>query len=183
MTPPLRIALYALPFLALTALIAWFALALAPGRDPSAVPSALIDKPAPQIDLPSIYPDRAGLNSADLKGRASVVNVFASWCVPCRAEHPSLAELAQEHGVPVIGLNWKDKPEDARAFLNELGDPYERIGSDPSGRAGIDWGVYGVPETFVVDKQGVIRFKQIGPVTAEALEKKILPLVRELQRS
>jgi cytochrome c biogenesis protein CcmG/thiol:disulfide interchange protein DsbE len=180
MTQPLRIALYAFPFLALTALIAWFALALAPGRDPSAVPSALIDKPAPQIDLPSIYPDRAGLNSADLKGRASVVNVFASWCVPCRAEHPSLAELAQEHGVPVIGLNWKDKPEDARAFLNELGDPYERIGSDPSGRAGIDWGVYGVPETYVLDAQGRIRYRHVGPLSEEDIDGVILPVLRKV---
>ena len=180
MTPPLRIALYALPFLALTALIAWFALALAPGRDPSAVPSALIDKPAPQIDLPSIYPDRAGLNSADLKGRASVVNVFASWCVPCRAEHPSLMELAREHGVPVIGLNWKDKPEDARAFLNDLGDPYERIGSDPSGRAGIDWGVYGVPETYVLDAQGRIRYRHVGPLSEEDIDGVILPVLRKV---
>ena len=180
MTQPLRIALYAFPFLALTALVAWFALALVPGRDPSAVPSALIDKPAPQIDLPSIYPDRAGLNSADLKGRASVVNVFASWCVPCRAEHPSLTELAQEHGVPVIGLNWKDKPEDARAFLNELGDPYERIGSDPSGRAGIDWGVYGVPETYVLDAQGRIRYRHVGPLSEEDIDGVILPVLRKV---
>ena len=180
MTQPLRIALYAFPFLALTALVAWFALALVPGRDPSAVPSALIDKPAPQIDLPSIYPDRAGLNSADLKGRASVVNVFASWCVPCRAEHPFLAELAKEHGVPVIGLNWKDKPEDARTFLNELGDPYERIGSDPSGRAGIDWGVYGVPETYVLDAQGRIRYRHVGPLSEEDIDGVILPVLRKV---
>ena len=164
MTQPLRIALNALPLLALTALVVWFALALAPGRDPSAVPSALIDKPAPQIDLPSIYPERPGLSSAHLKGRATVVNVFASWCVPCRAEHPVLTRLAREHAVPLIGLNWKDKPEDARAFLDELGDPFERIGADPSGRAGIDWGVYGVPETFIVGPDGTIRYKQIGPI-------------------
>jgi cytochrome c biogenesis protein CcmG/thiol:disulfide interchange protein DsbE len=180
MTQPLRIALYGLPFLALTALVAWFALALAPGRDPSAVPSALIDKPAPQIDLPSIYPDREGLDGVDLKGRAIVVNVFASWCVPCRAEHPLLTKLAQEHGVPVIGLNWKDKPEDARAFLNELGDPYERIGSDPSGRAGIDWGVYGVPETYVLDAQGRIRYRHVGPLSEEDIDGVILPVLRKV---
>jgi cytochrome c biogenesis protein CcmG/thiol:disulfide interchange protein DsbE len=182
MTHPLRIALYALPLLALTALVAWFALALAPGRDPSAVPSALIDKPAPQIDLPSIYPDRPGLRSADLNGRATVVNVFASWCVPCRAEHPVLAKLAREHGVPLIGLNWKDKPEDARAFLDELGDPFERIGSDVSGRAGIDWGVYGVPETYVVDAQGRIRYKHVGPMSEEDLTSVILPVLRQVAR-
>jgi cytochrome c biogenesis protein CcmG/thiol:disulfide interchange protein DsbE len=182
MTQPLRFALYALPFLAVTALVAWFALALAPGRDPSAVPSALIDKPAPQIDLPSIYDDRPGLRSADLLGRATVVNVFASWCVPCRAEHPVLARLAQEHGVPLIGFNWKDKPEDARAFLRELGDPYERIGSDPSGRAGIDWGVYGVPETYVVDAAGRIRYKHVGPLADQDLDAVILPVLRQMAR-
>ena len=182
MTQPLRIALYALPLLALTALVVWFALALAPGRDPSAVPSALIDKPAPQIDLPSIYPERPGLSSADLNGRATVVNVFASWCVPCRAEHPVLTRLAREHGVPLIGLNWKDKPEAARAFLDELGDPFERIGSDPSGRAGIDWGVYGVPETYVVDAQGRIRYKHVGPLSEEDLNSVILPVLRQVAR-
>jgi cytochrome c biogenesis protein CcmG/thiol:disulfide interchange protein DsbE len=182
MAQPLRIALYALPLLALTALVAWFALALAPGRDPSAVPSALIDKPAPQIDLPSIYAGRPGFATADLGGRATVVNVFASWCVPCRAEHPVLTRLAQEPGVPLIGLNWKDKPEAARAFLEELGDPFERIGSDPSGRAGIDWGVYGVPETYVVDAQGRIRYKHVGPLTEEDLRSVILPVLRRIAR-
>jgi cytochrome c biogenesis protein CcmG/thiol:disulfide interchange protein DsbE len=180
MTQPLRLALYALPFLAVTALVAWFALALAPGRDPSAVPSALIDRPAPQIDLPSIYEDRAGLRSADLLGRATVVNVFASWCVPCRAEHPVLTQLAKSHGVPLIGFNWKDKPEAARAFLKELGDPFERIGSDPSGRAGIDWGVYGVPETYILDAAGRIRYKHVGPLSAEDLEGAILPVLRQV---
>jgi len=182
MTQPLRFALYALPFLAVTALVAWFALALAPGRDPSAVPSALIDKPAPQIDLPSIYEGRPGLRSADLKGRATVVNVFASWCVPCRAEHPVLRQLAKGHGVPLIGFNWKDKPEAARAFLEELGDPFERIGSDPSGRAGIDWGVYGVPETYILDAAGRIRYKHVGPLSAEDVEGAILPVLRQVSR-
>lgn len=182
MTHPLRIALYALPLLAVTALVAWFALALVPGRDPTAVPSALLDKPAPAVELPSIYEGRPGFSSADLRGRATVVNVFASWCVPCRAEHPVLTQLAREHGVPLIGLNWKDKPEDARAFLDELGDPFERIGSDPSGRAGIDWGVYGVPETYVVDADGRIRYKHVGPLTEEDLNSVILPVLRQMSR-
>ena len=182
MTHPLRIALYALPLLALAALVAWFALALAPGRDPSAVPSALIDKPAPPIDLPSIYPDQPGLSAADLEGQASVVNVFASWCIPCRAEHPVLSRLGQMRGVHLVGFNWKDKPEAARAFLAELGDPYARIGSDPSGRAGIDWGVYGVPETYVVDAQGRIRYKHVGPLSEEDLEGAILPVLRKVSQ-
>ena len=181
MPRPLSIALYALPLLALTALVVWLALALAPGRDPSTLPSALIDKPAPALDLPSIHPDRPGLSAADLKGRATIVNVFASWCVPCRAEHPVLSRLARMDGVHLVGLNWKDKPEAARAFLAELGDPYERIGSDPSGRAGIDWGVYGVPETYVVDAEGRIRYKHVGPLSEEDLKGVILPVLHKVK--
>ncbi len=180
MSRVLGIALYALPLAALTALVAWFALALAPDRDPSVVPSALIDKPAPPIDLPSIYPDRTGLSTADLRGRVTVVNVFASWCVPCRAEHPILTRLAREHGAALIGLNWEDTPEAARAWLAELGDPFERIGSDPSGRGGIDWGVYGVPETYVVDAEGRIRYKHVGPLSDEDIDAVILPIVRRV---
>ena len=111
-----------------------------------------------------------------------MVNVFASWCVPCRAEHPVLTHLAREKGVPLIGLNWKDGPEAARAFLAELGDPYERIGSDPGGRAGIDWGVYGVPETYVVDAAGNIRYKHVGPLSRQDVEETILPILRRLGR-
>jgi cytochrome c biogenesis protein CcmG/thiol:disulfide interchange protein DsbE len=165
MTHPVRIAVHALPFLAVTALVAWFALALVPGRDPSAVPSALLDKPAPQIDLPSIYEGGPGFGRADLMGRATVVNVFASWCVPCRAEHPVLTQLAREHGVPLIGLNWKDKPEAARAFLGELGDPF-----------------YGVPETYVVDAAGRIRYKHVGPLSREDLDSVILPVLRQMTK-
>lgn len=182
MAPASRIWLHGLPLLALALLVAWFALALAPGRDPGRLPSALIDKPAPPIDLPSIYPDRPGFANADLRGRAVLVNVFASWCVPCRAEHPVLARLAEEHGVPLFGLNWKDSPETARAFLRELGDPYERIGSDPTGRAGIDWGVYGVPETYVVDAEGRIRYKHVGPLSERDIEATILPVLRGIAR-
>lgn len=180
MSRTLRIALYALPLAALTALVAWFALALSPDRDPSAVPSALIDKPAPPIDLPSIYPDRPGLSTADLRGRVTVVNVFASWCVPCRAEHPILTRLAREEGVALLGLNWKDRPEAARDWLAELGDPYQRIGSDPSGRNGIDWGVYGVPETYIVDAEGRIRYKHVGPLSEEDIDAVILPIVHRV---
>src|SRR5438093_10327494 len=154
MTRVLRLSLYMLPLVMLTALVAWFALALSPGRDPSIVPSALIDKAAPPLDLPSVYPDRPGLSSADLRGRITVVNVFASWCLPCRAEHPILSRLAREKGVTLVGISWKDTPEAARGWLAELGDPFERVGSDPSGRAGIDWGAYGVPETYVIGADG-----------------------------
>jgi len=152
--------------------------------DPGKLPSALIDKPVPEFALPGLEGVAEGLATADLKagdgaGQAngvSVVNVFASWCVPCRAEHPYLMRLAKE-GVTVHGINYQDKPEDARGWLARLGNPYTRIGADRDGRASIDWGVYGVPETFVVDGSGRIRFKQVGPITtpgqAETLRAKI----------
>ena len=111
-----------------------------------------------------------------------MVNVFASWCIPCRVEHPIITRLAERDDVAVFGLNYKDKPEDAKAWLAELGDPYDRIGADRDGRVGIDWGVYGVPETFVVGRDGRIRYKHVGPLTAEAVAERILPLVEELRR-
>jgi len=152
-------------------------------RDPREVPSPLIGKPAPAFDLERLHEPGKRLATTDLKGQVWLLNVWASWCVSCRVEHPLLMQLAKADVVPVIGLDYKDKADDGRAWLTQNGDPYRMSVQDLDGRAGIDWGVYGVPETFVVDKQGVIRYKQIGPVTVEALEKKILPLVRELQKS
>jgi cytochrome c biogenesis protein CcmG/thiol:disulfide interchange protein DsbE len=180
MTRVLRLSLYMLPLVMLTALVAWFALALSPGRDPSIVPSALIDKAAPPLDLPSVYPDRPGLSSADLRGRITVVNVFASWCLPCRAEHPILSRLAKTKGVALVGISWKDTPQAARGWLTEIGDPFERVGSDPSGRAGIDWGVYGVPETYVIDADGRIRYKHVGPLSQEDVASVIVPILNRL---
>jgi len=152
-------------------------------RDPREVPSPLIGKPAPQFSLAQLHEPAKTLGSADMKGRVWLLNVWASWCVSCRVEHPLLLELGKAKIVPIVGLNYKDKTPEGKAWLVEHGDPYTVSIVDADGRVGIDWGVYGVPETFVVDKQGVIRYKQIGPVTAEALERKILPLIRELERS
>jgi cytochrome c biogenesis protein CcmG/thiol:disulfide interchange protein DsbE len=152
-------------------------------RDPREVPSPLIGKPAPQFSLAQLHEPAKTLGSADMKGRVWLLNVWASWCVSCRVEHPLLLELGKAKIVPIVGLNYKDKTPEGKAWLAEHGDPYTVSIVDADGRVGIDWGVYGVPETFVVDKQGVIRYKQIGPVTAEALERKILPLIRELERS
>ena len=166
-----------LGFLAL-AILFWVGL----GHDPGLIPSVLIDQPVPEFDLPPLKDDKPGLASADLTGEVSLVNVFASWCVPCRVEHPILMRLAERDDVAVFGLNYKDKPEDAKAWLAELGDPYGRIGADRDGRVGIDWGVYGVPETFVVGRDGRIRYKHVGPLTAEAVAERILPLVEELRR-
>jgi cytochrome c biogenesis protein CcmG/thiol:disulfide interchange protein DsbE len=149
--------------------------------DPSEVPSVLIGKPVPEFDLPPVKGRELGLSSTDLRGEVSLVNVWASWCVECRAEHPLLMELAAS-GLPVHGLNYKDKPDDAADWLDTLGDPYTRTGADISGRVAIEWGVYGVPETFVVDREGRIAFKHIGAINPRLLEEKILPLIRELQQ-
>ncbi len=156
-----------------------FALSL--GRDPSTVPSALIGKPVPEFALPPVQGRLLGLSSSDLKGEVSLVNVFASWCVACREEHPIFMALKRSGAVPIHGLNYKDRPNDAAAWLDNRGDPYTRTGADIDGRVGIDWGVYGVPETFVVDRNGVIAHKHIGAVTDQALQEIILPLVARLR--
>ncbi len=151
--------------------------------NPREVPSPLIGKPAPAFSLNQLHkPDRT-LATADMKGQVWLLNVWASWCVACREEHPLLVELAKAKLVPIVGLNYKDEPAAGIKWLAQFGDPYDLSIVDRDGRVGIDFGVYGVPETFVIDKQGTIRYKQIGPVTVEALEKKIIPLVRELQKS
>ena len=151
------------------------------GIDPSVLPSPLIDQPAPRFQLPPLQGGERGFSSTDLKGHVSLVNTFASWCTPCRAEHPVLNALAQTRRVPIYGIAYKDKAEAALAWIAELGNPYTRIGAD-NGRVGIDWGVYGVPETFIVDKGGRIRYKHVGPLTQVDVEQTILPLVARLER-
>ena len=162
------------PLLVLAALIAVFALNI--NRDPSLVHSVLIDKPAPAFTLPAVAGlDVPGFDTAKLLGQVTVVNVFASWCIPCRDEHPVLEALKDQTGIPIFGINQKDAPENAKAFLTELGNPYAAIGADSSGRTSIDWGVYGVPETFIVDAEGVIRFKHTGPLAMDDIDKEIVP--------
>ena len=150
-------------------------------RDPSLVPSPLIGKPVPEFALGPVQGRTLGLSSEDLREEVTLVNVFASWCVACRDEHPLFLALEREGVVPIHGLNYKDAPPDAAAWLDALGDPYTRIGADLDGRVGLDWGVYGVPETFVVDGNGRIAYKHIGPVTPRVLDEIILPLVRGLR--
>ncbi len=152
-------------------------------RDPREIPSPLINKPAPQFSLAQLREPAKPLGTADMKGQVWLLNVWASWCVACREEHPLLVELSKAKIMPIIGLNYKDEPAPGKAWLAQNGDPYTTSVMDRDGRVGIDFGVYGVPETFVIDKAGTIRYKQIGPITPDALEKKILPLVRELQKS
>lgn len=152
-------------------------------RDPREVPSPLIGKPAPSFSLAELHKPDQRLTSADMRGQVWLLNVWASWCVSCREEHPLLVALARANVVPVIGLAYKDDPADGRKWLASNGDPYKTSIVDRDGRVGIDFGVYGVPETFVIDKAGIIRYKQIGPLTADALDTTILPLVKKLQQS
>jgi cytochrome c biogenesis protein CcmG, thiol:disulfide interchange protein DsbE len=151
--------------------------------DPRKIPSPLIDKPLPAFSLPTLENPKKSLANADLKDKVVLVNVWASWCVACKQEHPVLLALSRDKQVPIIGLNYKDRREDAAHMLKVEGNPYDVSIMDADGRVGIDWGVYGVPETFVVDKQGVIRYKQIGPITPEAWEKTLLPLIQKLSAS
>lgn len=149
--------------------------------NPRELPSPLIDRPVPEFRLPAVQGRALGLSSGDLRGEVSVVNVFASWCTACRDEHPLWMEIARNRTLPIHGLNYKDQPADAASWLDQLGDPYTRTGADIDGRVGIDWGVYGVPETFIVDKNGIIRHKIIGAITREKVDQELLPLVRRLQ--
>jgi len=149
--------------------------------DPRYVPSPLIDKPAPEFTLHELADPTRAMTKADLLGRPLLLNVWASWCSACRVEHPLLVELAQAQGVEIVGLNYKDTREEASAWLERHGDPYRRSIFDPEGKLGLDLGVYGVPETFVLDAQGVIRFKQVGPLTQEAWTGDIAPLLAKLR--
>ncbi len=179
---PTRILVALLPLVVLVGLIAVFALSM--NRDPALVRSVLIDKPAPAFTLPAVAGTGVeGFDTAALKGEVTVVNVFASWCIPCRAEHPLLEVLKTETGVRLYGINQRDAPENAARFLAELGNPYDRIGADSDNRVSIDWGVYGVPETFVVNAEGVITYKHVGPMTPETLENDVLPAVAKAKAS
>jgi cytochrome c biogenesis protein CcmG/thiol:disulfide interchange protein DsbE len=149
--------------------------------DQQTLPSPLIGKPVPDFSLPAVKGRTLGLATGDLRGEVSLVNVFASWCVACREEHPVFMRLKQRAIVPLHGLNYKDKPDDAERWLDQMGDPYMRTGADLDGRVAIDWGVYGVPETFVIDREGHIAFKQVGAITPAILETTILPLVARLR--
>ena len=176
----MRRLLFALP--ALLVVLVGVGLWVGLGRDASELPSALIDRPVPAMDLaPVTTLTTPGLSSADLGGEVALVNIFASWCAPCRVEHPVLTRLAEVHGVPLYGINYKDQPDDAAAWLAELGNPYDRIGADFEGRMGIELGVYGVPETFVVDRDGRIRYRHAGPVTPRDVDDVLLPLIEELR--
>ena len=166
------------PLLIFIALVIFLGIGLT--RDPHLVPSPLINKPVPVFSLPRLSDGSKKLTSSDLRGQVSMINVWASWCVSCRAEHAVLVDLAKRDLVTIYGLNYKDKPDDALRWLEDFGNPYIESAQDIDGKTGIDFGVYGVPETFIVDKQGIIRYKQIGPITEEILDKTILPIINKL---
>lgn len=177
--------LYALPALGFAALVAIFVSSLIRSADtpPDMLPSALIDKPAPAVNLPALDAKARPFAAKDLAaGHVTVLNVWASWCIPCRVEAPALMQLAQLKGVALYGLVYKDTPGKARAFLDENGDPYQRIDLDNDGRAGMDWGVYGVPETFVIDGKGVIRLRFPGPLVGSAFTDIVLPAIERARR-
>jgi len=171
---------FVLPLAIFAALVALLGVGLR--LNPREVPSPLVGKAAPHFELPQLAEPGKTFSEHDMRGKVWLLNVWASWCVSCREEHPVLLDLAKSGAVPILGLNYKDERKDGLAWLQNMGDPYRLSAFDFQGRVGIDYGVYGVPETYVIDKQGVIRYKRIGPVTPEVLKEKILPLVQELER-
>jgi cytochrome c biogenesis protein CcmG/thiol:disulfide interchange protein DsbE len=171
---------YLIPLAVFIVLVVFLAIGL--GHDPHEVPSPLINKPAPAFQLAQLQDPTKTFSAQEMRGKVWLLNVWASWCVSCREEHPLLLEYAHAGAVPIYGFNYKDKREDALSWLRDLGDPYVLSASDTDGRVAIDYGVYGAPETYLIDRNGIIRFKQIGPITPDVWQKTILPLVKDLNR-
>jgi cytochrome c biogenesis protein CcmG/thiol:disulfide interchange protein DsbE len=173
---------YLLPLAIFLVIVVYFSVSLRPGHDIHELPSAMVEKPAPAFDLAGLG-DPKPLALEALKGHPFVINFFASWCVPCRIEHPLLMRLAEQNHVPLYGIAYKDKPDDSTRLLATFGDPYRQIGVDRDGRVGLDFGVYGVPETYVIDGTGRIRRRFVGPLTADTVDKELLPLLKQLGQS
>lgn len=171
---------FAIPLGLFVVLVGFLAVGLR--RDPHEVPSPLINKAAPAFQLPQLQEPLRTFSAQDMRGKVWLLNVWASWCPSCRDEHPVLLELARTGSLPIYGLNYKDKRDDALAWLDEFGNPYTLSASDFDGRVGIEYGVYGAPESYLIDRHGIIRFKQVGPITPELLQQTILPLAKELSR-
>jgi cytochrome c biogenesis protein CcmG/thiol:disulfide interchange protein DsbE len=178
----MRRLIFFLPLALFVVLAGYFAQSLRPGHDPQLLPSAMIDKPAPKIDLAALD-GGARLTNQSFDGQVVLINFFASWCVPCRAEHPVLMRIDQQDKIPIVGIAYEDTPDKTKQFIGQLGDPFRIVGIDQDGRAGIDFGVYGVPETYVIDKGGRIRFKQVGPINPNVLEHTLLPMIKTLAGS
>jgi len=177
--------LFLVPLVVCAALVGWLAVPLIKGTDPSALPSALIDQDAPLTDLPGLdnrpgSTGNDGLTTESMKGGVTLLNFFASWCIPCLAEHPILTALAEQHAIPINAIAYKDKPADTADWLGRHGDPFAQIGVDSDGDAGLDWGLTGVPETFIVDAEGRVRYRHIGPLTPNDVTEVILPIIEEI---
>ena len=177
----MRKALFFAPLVLFLMAIGYFAIGL--NRDPAYIPSMLIDRPTPVFDLPAIEGRTEGLSSGDLSENVSLLNVFGSWCISCEVEHPILLRIEAEGVAPIYGLNWKDKPGAGAAWLQRRGDPYAKIGDDADGRTAIDFGVTGAPETFVIDRRGRVRYKHVGPITAEEWTTVLRPMIEDLQNA
>jgi len=173
---------YAIPLIIFLIIAGFLMSRLFGGYDPHIIPSVLIGKPAPEFQLPELREPTRTFSPKQLRGKVWLLNVWGSWCVACREEHPFLIQLSNAGAVPIYGLDWKDKREDALSTLNELGDPYVLNVSDADGRVAIDYGITGAPETYLIDKSGVIRYKEVGQLTPEIMQNKILPLVKELNK-
>jgi len=173
---------YAIPLIIFLIIAGFLASRLRGGYDPHIIPSVLINKPAPEFQLPELRNPERTFSPKQLRGKVWLLNVWGSWCFACREEHPFLIEIAKSGAVPIYGLDWKDKRDDALATLDELGDPYAANVFDADGRVAIDYGVTGAPETYLIDKNGVIRYKEVGQLTPENMRDKILPLVKELNK-
>lgn len=171
---------YLIPLVLFAVLVIFLAIGLT--RNPDDLPSALIDKPAPEFRLPQLKDPSQSFSAQDMRGKVWMLNVWASWCIACRDEHQFLGQYAASGAVPIIGLNYKDRREDAMGWLEELGDPYQLSVTDLDGRVGMDYGVFGAPETYIIDKGGTIRYKYVGPVTPDVWSTKILPVVQRLNR-
>ena len=171
---------FAIPLAIFIVLVVFLAIGL--GHDPHEVPSPLINKPAPAFQLWQLQDPTKTFSAQEMRGKVWLLNVWSSWCISCREEHPVLLEFSRSGDVPLYGLDYKDKPEDALGWLRDFGNPYVLSAMDTDGRVGIDYGVYGVPETYLIDRDGVIRLKQVGPLTPEILQKTVLPLVKDLNK-
>ena len=168
---------FLLPLAAFVLLLAVLLVGLKRAPDKAILPSPLIGKPVPQFTLPNLFDNTQPVSSESLKGRWSLVNVWGTWCVECRAEHAALLQIKQEARVPIIGIDWKDQNEDALTWLEQLGNPYQRVGTDRDGRVAIDWGVYGAPESFLISPAGTVVYKHIGAMTPEVWQREFLPRI------
>tara|TARA_A100001037_G_scaffold202768_1_gene181279 strand:- start:163 stop:711 length:549 start_codon:yes stop_codon:yes gene_type:complete len=175
--------IFVLPFLIFFGVITYFTIPILKKSDPKLLPSALVDKDVPEKKLPPLFKNKRGFDHEDLVGTETLVNFFSSWCGPCRVEHDILMKISEGKTVRLFGINYKDQTQAAIRWLQELGDPFEKIVADKDGRAAIDWGVYGVPETYLIDKEGKVRYRHVGPLTERVLEEKLMPIIQLLRNN